>query len=105
VRDLFIRIWVWSLASEARNWASHAVLAVLLALLIGSLARMSLGPVVSSWMLGSAAAGGFYVLKEAEKTLLEAAFGDPIQWRDNGGDALFPALALVVLEGVRHVVR
>lgn len=104
MRDVFLKLWVWSLATEARNWASHAVLAVLLALFIGSLARMSLGPVVSTWMLGSAAAGGFYVLKEAEKTMIEAAFGDPIQWRDNGGDAFWPALALAALEGVRYVL-
>lgn len=96
--DFLRGVWAWSLASRARNWASHAALALAIALVVGAVVRFLSGPTISSWAAGAFAAGGFYVLKEIEEVLVDTLFGEAIDWIDHAGDAVFPVLAVVVLQ-------
>lgn len=96
--DLLHRVWEWSLASRARNWAAHAALALAIALVVGAVVRFLSGPAISSWAAGAFTAGGFYVLKEIEDALISSMFEAEVQWLDVAGDAFFPALAVALLQ-------
>lgn len=80
VQELIGRLWIWANETDPRTWATHAVIAFLIAL--------SLGPLV---------AVAFYTLREVEQVITRLAKHQELHPLDHVMDVAAPVVAVLPL--------
>jgi len=101
--SLFRDVWAWSLnnAEPWHNWVAHGLIAAILGILIGVIAKAFGVP----FGVGPWTAASYYVLREGEELMLAWAFPGSIDWKDHALDAGVPVVCSVIVYLVSLLVR